>query len=319
MTGLWRYAGRSAGARAVLFASSIALSSSHALADGFPPAYAKWSPWLEIGGAISNQDEATRGELAFWGPLTQNRSSLLFVDLRGKWFEDAQREGNLALGFRGMQPMDWNFAMWLGYDRRLTETGNAFDQISFGVEALAPRWEVRVNGYVPLEQTGFVGPAVAGAPTLEMTAGTIVLVNSSTQQRELVLWGIDAEFGFRVPLGGPDRPVRPSGLRGAPFAPLRHELWLYGGGFYFDHRDLSSEVAGPQLRVEWRIENIIPYWAASRLTFDAAYRHDDVRRDQYEAGLRLRLPIAEERNRAAWLALSPQERRMSEGLKRHTD
>jgi hypothetical protein len=319
MRSLLRLAGRAAGACVVLFAS-IALSRSPALADGLPPAYAKWSPWLEISGAKSNLDEATRGELAFWGPLVQNRSSLLFVDVRGKWFEDAQREGNFALGFRGMQRWGWNFGMWVGYDRRLTETGSTFDQISLGVEALAPLWEFRMNGYVPLQQTKTIGPTVPGAPDLEMTAGTIVLVNGATEQRELALWGIDAELGFRVPLGLPDRAARPSGLKDAlPFAPLRHELWLYGGGFYFDHRDLSGEMFGPKVRAEWRVENVIPRWAGSRLTFEAAYRYDDIRRDQYEAGIRLRLPISDERNRAAWLALSPQERRMNEGLKRDTD
>ena len=73
-------------------------------------------------------------------------------------------------------------------------------------------------------------------------------------------------------------------------------------------------------RLEWRIENVLEDWAGSRLTFETAWQRDDVRGHQIEGGVRLRIPFGGGRGASgAQYALSAQERRMSEGLKRDTD
>jgi hypothetical protein len=96
----------------------------------------------------------------------------------------------------------------------------------------------------------------------------------------------------------------------------RHELRVYGGGFWFDHSDAIHEVAGPSARIEWRIDNLIPDWGGSRLTFDAGYSHDEVRDDRWEVGARLRIPLG---GTTTYASLSPQARRMQERIERDDD
>jgi hypothetical protein len=275
-------------------------------------ASSKWEPWAEIGGYASNRAYAQRGETALWAPLMQDGRSLLFADIRGKLFQDDEHEGNAALGYRFMGANGWNPGIWFGLDRRYTQFGNDFDQISFGGELLSTDWDLRLNGYVPLEDTKSVSGA-AGA-TVVVSGGNIFLVSGGLE--EVALWGFDAEVGYRVPLEryGLDGRTAGSAASGERYNDLR----LFAGGFYFDNADFDGEVVGPRVRAEWRIENVIDGWEGSRLTFDAAYQYDDVRKEQLEAGLRLRIPLGGETG-AMHLALSPQERRMTEGLKRDTD
>src|SRR5262245_14989304 len=123
-----------------------------ALFSMFDPSVAgqavKWHPWFEIGGYGAN-NEHSRGETTLWAPLTQTDRTLLFTDIRGKFFEGDQQEGNIALGYREMSYGGWNFGAWAGYDIRRTENDNNFGQVAFGVEALSPIWDFRFNGYVP--------------------------------------------------------------------------------------------------------------------------------------------------------------------------
>jgi hypothetical protein len=76
-----------------------------------------------------------------WAPLLQDGRSLLFTDIRGRFFEEGEREGNIALGYRHVGESGWNPGIWIGYDRRRTEydadfnqnavTGVDFDSITF--------------------------------------------------------------------------------------------------------------------------------------------------------------------------------------------
>ncbi len=314
---------------AILTAGCIPLSAAAgpaAAQDAPPSAGDKWSPWTELGGYAANHSDARRGELTLWAPLVQDGRSLVFADIRGKLFDDDQREGNAAIGYRFMSDTGWNPGFWIGFDRRRTELDSDFNQISFGVEALSPDWDLRINGYAPLDDSKLVSSATTGSasPTAELSGGTILLVPgllTQTDRYELAFWGVDAEIGFRIPLEHfaaeqswatslKDESVRHAGRR--------HDLRLFVGGYYFDHPDFDGEVAGPRIRAEWRIDNFIEDWEGSRLTFEAAYQHDDVRDNQVEAGIRLRIPLGGS-SRPSRDGLSAQERRMDEGLKRDTD
>jgi hypothetical protein len=76
-----------------------------------------------------------------WAPLLQDGRSLLFTDIRGRFFEEGEREGNIALGYLHVGESGWNPGIWIGYDRRRTEydadfnqnavTGVDFDSITF--------------------------------------------------------------------------------------------------------------------------------------------------------------------------------------------
>ncbi len=178
---------------------------------------------------------------------------------------------------------------------------------------------MRVNGYVPTKDdelvSSFSTQAVAGstiAPTVSLSGSNLVMTSGGFttttttfyQQRELALWGFDGEVGLKVPLNLDDD---------------RNELRLYAGGYYFDHADLRETVAGPKARLEFRINDVIPNWAGSRLTLETEYRWDEVRDNQIEGGLRLRLPFGGGEGSRQATALNAQERRMAEGLERDTD
>jgi hypothetical protein len=306
---------------AILAVSSVAIAGA-ALPlradDGAPGADRKWEAWTELGGYGSNQSEAQRGEIALWAPLAQTGHSILFADLRGKFFAEEEREGNAALGYRFLGASGWNPGFWIGLDRRRTEFGSDFDQFSFGAELLSADWDLRANFYLPLDDSEQVSGA-GGAPAIEIIGNQIFLVSGGLY--ELAFHGFDAEIGYRVPIerfGWNDR-ANGSFKDGARAQGGRyHDFRVFLGGYYFDHDDFDGEVAGPRLRAEWRIENIIEAWEGSRLTFEAAYQYDDLRESQFEAGLRLRIPLGSHTSGDHY-ALSPQEKRMAEGIKRDTD
>ncbi|MCG8562539.1 MAG: right-handed parallel beta-helix repeat-containing protein, partial [Hyphomicrobiales bacterium] len=101
-----------------------------------------------------------------------------------------------------------------------------------------------------------------------------------------------------------------------------HELRVYAGGFYFDDGDALEEVAGPRARIEWRIDDVFQGLPGSRLTLEGEVQYDEVREDQWEGGVRLRIPFGgggKDARGTLLASLTPQERRMTESLVRDTD
>ena len=156
------------------------------------------------------------------------------------------------------------------FDRRNSEFGTNFDQVSFGVEALSADWDLRLNGYAPLNDRERVASSTSsvtsesssggGAATVEVIGSSIFLVTEgssistttiTTQSElyELALWGVDAEVGYRIPLErfGHD-PAWGLSLKdeSEALSSRYHDLRVVVGGFYFDHADLDDEVAGPR-------------------------------------------------------------------------
>lgn len=294
----------STGRRAVAIAAILLAAPVQAAAADKAPV-PKWSPWLEFGGYYSS--ESSRGEAAAFAPLLQNQSSLFFFDLRTKLFEQAVNEGNFALGYRQMIG-DWNLGLWAGYDRRRTAFGSVFNQVSAGFEALSANWDLRANVYLPLNHEKLISQSTTVIPTTTSVAivGSDILMTTSGSQTisrltEVAPRGFDAEVGYRLP-------VLPDSLK--------QELRVYAGGFYFDHKLLAKEIAGPKARAEWRFNDIIPTLPGSRLSIEAEVRNDAVRGTDWELGARLRIPFGHDRSYAQ---LSAQERRMTEAVKRDTD
>ena len=303
--------------------SFIAAPGAAQAEDGPQAAGDKWGAWTEFGGYGGNHSDARRGEATLWAPLAQDGRSLVFADLRGRFFDEGEHEGNFALGYRRVGAYGWNPGFWVASDRRHSGYGSDFNQVSFGLEALSPNWDLRLNAYVPLNDTELAARTLSATPSVEVTGGTMLLVPGPTTVSdlyEIAFWGVDTEVDFRIPLErwGPGT-VDAASLRNEEAAARRHhDLRVFLGGYYFDHPDFDGQIAGPRLRAEWRIENILEDWDGSRLTFEAAYQYDDVRDSQLEAGLRLRIPLG---GGAFTLnnTLSPQEQRMTEGLKRDRD
>ena len=280
------------------------------LKDGPSTSPKKWQPWVEGGCYLST--ERHRGELDLFAPLWQSSVALMFFQASGKVFEDDIEEGNFALGFRQMQGSGWNLGFWTGYDVRNSEVDNTFHQLAFGFEALSHRWDLRANGYVALSDP----EASPGLAQVALSGNGIFM----TGGEEVPLSGFDGEIGYKL-FG--TRAGDGWGLKDGP-APYgrSHELRVFAGGYYFDDDDALEEVAGARARVEWRIDNVLAALPGSRLTFEGEYQYDDVRDDQWEGGVRLRVPFGRG-SKAAYAShlasLTPQERRMTERIERDVD
>ncbi len=293
----------------ILLMAATLLSAPLARASGEFGGSGKFVGWWELGGFYGT-DDSSRGEIVLFTPLMQSATTLFFLDARGKLFEEDVQEANLALGYRQMMPSGWNLGLWAGWDVRDTEVDNTFHQISFGVEALSERFDVRVNGYVPVTDP-------KGSPDLAevfLRGNNILMVGGE----EVALYGIDGEIGmllFSRNRGGG------GGLKGAPAAAKRHELRGYVGGFWFDDDDAIDEVAGPKGRLEYRINDIVSSLPGSRLTIESELSYDEVRDTKFEIGARLRIPFGTRGSDAALrtASLNAQELRMIEGLERDTD
>ncbi len=269
----------------------------------------KFVGWWELGGFYGT-DDSSRGEIVLFTPLMQSATTLFFLDARGKLFEEDVQEANLALGYRQMLPSGWNLGLWAGWDIRDTEEDNRFHQVSFGLEALSERFDVRVNGYVPVTDP----KASPGLAEVFLRGNNILMVGGE----EVPLYGVDGEVGmllFGRSRGGG------GGLKGAPARAKRHELRAYAGGFWFDDDDATEEVAGPKGRLEYRINDIVSSLPGSRLTIESELSYDEVRDTRFEIGARLRIPFGARGSDAALrtASLTPQELRMIEGLERDTD
>jgi Inverse autotransporter, beta-domain len=315
----------------VVFAACFGVLTGPAIADAGLGAGAlpNWEPWVEAGGTVSNKTD--RAEAVGWAPLVQDEDQLLFVEARGKLFEGGTEEGNFALGYREMRSDGWNLGVWGGYDIRTSENGNTFHQVAGGVEALSPNWDVRLNGYYPLDDQKSVGNASASSSTATTTTGpTLDLVGSqlffvrggatttttSTTAAgfDLAAWGVDGEVGRRAPLEEWFDWVAPVD-EGIDL--FNHEARVYLGGFYFDNSLFPDAIWGPRLRAEWRLNDVIEALPGSRLTLETEAQYDDVRKDQFEIGLRLRIPVGAPGRGSS--TRSAQSARMMEALERDTD
>jgi hypothetical protein len=256
---------------------------------------------VEFGGAYVT-DDASRGSVTLFAPLSQGPRDLLFIDARGKLFEEEAREANVALAYRQMLTNGWNLGAWIGGDVRRTGFDNTFWQLSGGFEALSENFDIRVNGYGPVTDPQAVG-FNTGFTQVVLSGSSIYMVGGS----EVGLRGVDGEVGVLVPtdmlsLGGADM-----------------ELRVYGGGYYFDHEAALEEVAGPKGRLELRFNDILDGMPGSRLTAEYAYSYDEVRDSRHQIGARLRIPLGPPEERLRYANLTSQERRMMDGLERDVD
>ncbi|WP_315984021.1 inverse autotransporter beta domain-containing protein [Aliamphritea spongicola] len=219
---------------------------------------------------------------------------MVFTELRGKLFTEGSREGNVALGYRQMLDSSWNIGGWLGLDARTSESGNRFKQVAGGLEALSANWDLRFNGYYPLSDAKAYSTPVKA----ELVGNQLFITGAA----EVPLHGVDLEAGYRLPINlGADS-----------------ELWLHGGGFWFDDELAAEAVTGPKVRAQWRLNNVFAAIPGSSLTWEAGYSHDQVRDDNWELGLKLTIPLVPEYDRPA-SRLSVQEQRMLAALERDTD
>ena len=227
----------------------------------------------------------------WFAPISQSTNGLLFSNLgiSGEIDRHDAREITLGIGYRHL----YENRIWGGYafvERRQSADGNAFNQLSFGFEALSESWDARINGYLP-------DPESKRLRRLDQVDLTNPLVAVRLGQ-ERALPGLDFEMGRRVA--------------------VTRESRVYGGGFYFFETNDFAGSYGQRLRFESRFYDLGVIGVGSRLTLGAELTYDSEREFRVMATLRLRLPFGSARRQGA-SGLSTLERRMLDPVIRSLD
>lgn len=118
----------------------------------------------------------------------------LFLDIRGHGFNNRKVAANVGIGFRREFPSSWIFGTNFYYDFRqgnhknFDEVGYGFQSLGFGLEALGPLWDFRLNIYYPVGKKVWHYNQIFLSDTPGIPATTI-------SQRQSTMQGFDMEFG----------------------------------------------------------------------------------------------------------------------------
>jgi hypothetical protein len=264
----------------------------------------KWDPHVDVEAKPGSKRNI--GEADFFLPLWQDGKGLLFGNARLRVADHDNREGNLGLGYRRMLEGGWNIGGYGYYDRRRSTTGNHFNQVTLGAEALGRDWDFRGNVYLPQgDKVRDLGTTVmgGGAPTAAIVGTTVQVTtpgSTTFMAEERALKGFDLEAGWRAPIWAVE---------------ADKQLRLYAGGYHFS--DGGVRVSGPRVRAELTVAELPALWKGAQLTLGAEYQDDNARGGQGFVSARLRIPLGSEPK--AGYKTNWQERRMVAPVVRDVD
>lgn len=273
----------------------IAAAVALAMLPAAGQAQDKWGAHIDLEAKPGSR--RSLGEADLFVPLLQDARMLVFGNLRLRMDDHSGREGNLGLGVRQMTDSDFNLGGYVYLDRRRSEMGNRFNQVTLGAEALGRDWDLRGNVYLPtgsrVRDLGLTGTSTAAQ------AGNTVVVTTLARE-ERALKGFDVEVGYRVPLWAAD---------------ADRQLRVYAGGYRFS--DSVARVAGPRVRAELALYDLPVLGHGAQLLLGAEFQKDSARRDHGFVSVRLRVPLGGKE--AARSAITFQERRMTAPVVRDVD
>lgn len=175
-----------------------------------------------------------------WAPIMQDEEGVLFGDLRVMGDDQESREGNLGLGYRRIVTMPVlehegvaGVNGWI--DRRKTERGSQFYQVTAGAEWLGESIDLRLNGYIPLSSEREIEIPNAD-PQGPSFSGTGIVVDTNGRILEEPQHGFDVELGWEV--GSQIDFIRDN----------TDSLRVYGGAYYFNG-DKTEKIAGWRTRI----------------------------------------------------------------------
>ncbi len=250
----------------------------------------KWLPHVDINLKYGNKRDL--GRIGAFAPITQTHDTLTYVDFRFMADTNQDQEGNFGLGHRWLnRDMGYITGVYGYFDRRLSNLGNKYSQLTFGAEYLSTTWDYRGNVYLPESKTFTSKTYTTETKTTDL--GRFKRVETSTDyvhvNKEVPLRGLDIEVGRSVP--------------GIP------KLRLYTGGYYYQGRDGVASIKGKQMRSTYALNDYI--------SLQAEFRHDNVRKKDYYIGLEVHIPIGAEPGKIN--ILSDVEKRMTEAPIRDVD
>jgi hypothetical protein len=215
---------------------------------------------------------------AFLPILGNERGDVFFAESYINWNIasdgiDSSIGSSTRLGYRWLtENKSWIYGVNAGIDNRPFQAQN-FLQAGLGIEALSPKLEFRVNGYIPFSQTS----------NLYATGynGAYGLANDQLQ--------LNRSRWFGTALGGIDVEV------GTPVAQWQGgDLRVYGGYYYLDG-DYVNGSSGVRARAELRL--------SSNISLGGTVSYDDIFQTQATGYVRLgfspqQKPIANSINEA---------------------
>lgn len=244
----------------------VPMGGDPGLGGAFIDTPAIWQPYVAAQGNFGNENTQGIGQLMM--PLYQDGQSLLFADIRGRWDDQSNTEGNFGLALRKLVDPNWFFGLYGFYDYRRTQYGNKFSQGSLGIEAMSVRYEARLNGYIP--ESG--AKTANAASTAEFDNGTIFVRGGL----ERAYYGVDGEIGALL----------------WEEAAGNMEFRGFVGGYYFNTQgDGFPSIAGPKGRLEFRLYDCPWFGPESRLTLGVEVQNDSVRDFQIAGIARLDIPL----------------------------
>ncbi|MCD8493928.1 MAG: inverse autotransporter beta domain-containing protein [Alphaproteobacteria bacterium] len=211
-----------------------------------------------------------------WVPLAQGPTgrSVVYGDLRLMGDDGDNREGNLGLGYRQITsaPVLGEGVVgvhgWL--DRRLTERGSTFHQVTLGGEWLGRDVDVLANAYVPLSSQKEYEVSNPNAHGPELRASGMWVSTNATVLEE-PQGGFDLELGWRVPF----------------LEEYTDSVRVYGGGYYFDG-DHTPRMTGWRTRLA---ADITPDFQIG-----ARFQKDDERGSQGFLEATIRFPFGQKKS-----------------------
>lgn len=252
----------------------------------------KWGAHIDFEGKAGTDRSLGEGDL--FVPLLQNDDSMLFLNLRTRFDDSNSREGNFGLGVRHMLESGWNLGGIAYFDRRKSELGNYYNQVTLGAEALSTDWDVRGNAYLPQ------GRRITNVDALNQVSlsGSTITFRGG-EERSMA--GFDGEIGWRLPVFEAEGP---------------QQFRVFAGGYRF-YADQVPDITGPRLRAEMTFDEVPVLWNGSRFSIGSEWQHDKPRGSQGFVTARLRIPL--QRSGSSPKRLTAMERRMTDPVMRDID
>lgn len=257
-----------------------------------------WGSWVEAGGQAG--DEAAAFVEGFV-PIGQDEESLIFLDLRLSVADRGTGYTSFGFGARHIVGPDLAIGANAFVDGIRTDNSNTYAGFGVGFEAFTSRFDLHVNGYIPLGGDRTVGTTFSTV-SVDLDGSSLIETLAVTDRKEAPLYGIGAELGTLL-----DSPLGEDKFR------------AYIGGYHYD-RDGYDHQSGGRLGLEYRVED--PFGLdGARLTFGAEGVYNQDHEIDGLASARLRIPLfggargdGEGESRTA--DLSPLQRQLDERIRR---
>ena len=278
-------------------AALLAGAGSAAAQDAAPQIDRYWGAWGELGAQAGSESAAF---LEGFMPVGQDGDSLVFLDLRLDYGENARGSMSVGFGIRELVADDLVLGANAFVDVVRTENSKYHLGATLGLEAFTSIFDLRLNAHIPLGgATELASRTVATG--VDIVNNQLVEQRALVERKEALLYGLTGEIGA---------------LFDSPFA-RDQQFRTYVGGYVYDRGGYKMET-GARLGVEYRINDALGL-SGSRLTLGAELVYDKHDKLDAIASARFRMPLYAGRveagdDRAS--RLTPIRERMGEGVRR---